>query len=1355
MYDNNHFIKKHEESDISEDSWSNTYSTDTDSSSLYVNNMNQKNEMSSREVILAGLQSVIDMCTPTDSVSDAEDDLKKSATLEERNYILKRRGILQDIKNLVEKKSQLDIESGLMHTVQGKNEVMIMSFIRPEIVSVNHNRLRAGARESSSRSVYSKYSQTQGLNVPENLDSETCIKLGNWEDNKNSSVHNLTKHEAPNTLFTTGNKFHTSTSSSMQSKNFFKSFSGSYSSETKYTDTEIGDNTKIKNFKDHQYICGENDGLPLNAKVSTISTNNLKVIHISLGANTVCKQKPEPICFKCLKTKKSCKKKAPKLCLNAFASITGKAATDGRTATNNLHYEHKTVDQSESVKKTDSDKKILKEELPEKENSLEPLQLISNKSKENQYCVKSESSENCSDIISTESSIINAHKRSSRRQAKSYQSTSSTKTEDTIFIINCEVEKSPDMNIKCEEIVKDDSKNSSKHSQSSNNNEELDDSKKTLVKMTGDSLTNQKRKLLKKKSKSTKNSQGQALLKKNSTLTEENAKNQKAALESIKEQSENITVSTNRTVRIPSNKTIILSNRDAIEPYHVETQNYLALNKGPHGDNALLEIKKQSSSRNKSLRRRSSKKICNEEILKKKESLDNFFVNNAVQQKIESSSDESHWQCNIPQIAKQINAQLYPSESDDDSMKTRCLELNVENLDGIDIVSEKAAVTTECRRKNEKKFSMAQFFGHTPEPCDCKECVKNRPMEIRYATTKISKFQQYSTFEIEKFLLCITFIVVTLSIILSLCIGLVLPPYFMYNYSNNNLFTYCICEKSEKLRELNCHPETLLRRDDNVSVDIKTIAYHQNYSYLVSLFINAYNDDDYEKRFSCTGVIITYNWILTGQDCVIEYSEWLHLQVRAGSMYWSKEGTLHDVEKVIYFYKKGPVGLRIYPNFRYNKLCNPIKLSKTFDWKEAFSGYWKNTKNKSEIYVSDRWTKTPLKSYSYVVGELRNEIKCDVTLSGKPLVVDKILVGFQIGSCLVKNEFVYQFIDLQNSEYASWLEHLIKHGEPYNYTVSARRDDSVTYIYKMIRKCSPNNSENNYCTNVEATNDYTDTDLTANAEPQQNNAFTDLLLQSSDELLSNQEISSTMSHGIIQKTSIQNNQGKNSKLKARSSIQNSFVSDITKEPEIQTFLETNTLSLSTTSVSPTYLNSKADHKFDKRQFFQVEDKKSHESSKQTFVDQDHLYSKKYSSTENFNEILSPKIYFNSTLLNTVGDNTEKSPHQMQYFDTKSLQKSTQSITPINIVTIAYDKPATTSTKKTTLYRGYSKPIRTNQKEFELRGHTIPVYIIGPTEILPVYSNPKLEASKNIHTTKTPTSSSTRLQNYIRYTNPTM
>ncbi|KAK4887093.1 hypothetical protein RN001_003364 [Aquatica leii] len=295
---------------------------------------------------------------------------------------------------------------------------------------------------------------------------------------------------------------------------------------------------------------------------------------------------------------------------------------------------------------------------------------------------------------------------------------------------------------------------------------------------------------------------------------------------------------------------------------------------------------------------------------------------------------------------------------------------------------------------------------------------------------------------------------VSLSILLSLCVGLILPPNVVHkNNVNYSLLNYCVCNSIQKHRRLNCMPSTLednFKLPDKDAVEMPLMMYHP---YLVSLSINAYNDDNREKRFACAGTIVSRSWILAGQDCIIEHNEWFELQVRAGSVFWSKGGTVHKIKKILHFYKRGPVCLRVYPRFSFNQYVNAVKLSKDLVWSVANSTYWNDANTKKNYpYDVSEWSKTPYRNDSENRGKLKDNVKCtNVTYLGSSLVVNETLVAFQVGMCKnYTDQPVYIFINFQNVEYETWLTEIIKFGEPQHYGISLRTDEFVTNLYKKV-----------------------------------------------------------------------------------------------------------------------------------------------------------------------------------------------------------------------------------------------------------------------------------------------------------------
>ncbi|KAK4886772.1 hypothetical protein RN001_003043 [Aquatica leii] len=281
----------------------------------------------------------------------------------------------------------------------------------------------------------------------------------------------------------------------------------------------------------------------------------------------------------------------------------------------------------------------------------------------------------------------------------------------------------------------------------------------------------------------------------------------------------------------------------------------------------------------------------------------------------------------------------------------------------------------------------------------------------------------------EKRLLIITILVIGLSIILSTCIGFVLPPNFVTSETLVNdeyLVSYCKCaipKTSGIYVSLRCAPVINSLISNRSLNEVTLSASNIDHPYLASVTVPKYADDEKERIFVCSGVILSSVWVLVGHECAKTDTEWLSLQVRVGSAYWTDDGTTHRVTNYYKLYNYGPIALKVNPIIIFNTVTKPVYLSYT-NWTTAFTLNWfKPNERRFKKYFVETWSKTPCISYEYNEGEITNNISCKLTYRSSGLVTkDGILVAFYVGTCQLKQKALSMFIDLQSNVFASWIK---------------------------------------------------------------------------------------------------------------------------------------------------------------------------------------------------------------------------------------------------------------------------------------------------------------------------------------------
>lgn len=75
-----------------------------------------------------------------------------------------------------------------------------------------------------------------------------------------------------------------------------------------------------------------------------------------------------------------------------------------------------------------------------------------------------------------------------------------------------------------------------------------------------------------------------------------------------------------------------------------------------------------------------------------------------------------------------------------------------------------------------------------------------------------------------------------------------------------------------------------------------------DYPFLASIIQNVYDDNNEEQRYLGAALILSQTWLISSAEVVknvrkkFKHSDGIY--VRAGSNYWSKEGTVHEIDKI-------------------------------------------------------------------------------------------------------------------------------------------------------------------------------------------------------------------------------------------------------------------------------------------------------------------------------------------------------------------------------------------------------------------------------------------------------------------------
>lgn len=302
---------------------------------------------------------------------------------------------------------------------------------------------------------------------------------------------------------------------------------------------------------------------------------------------------------------------------------------------------------------------------------------------------------------------------------------------------------------------------------------------------------------------------------------------------------------------------------------------------------------------------------------------------------------------------------------------------------------------------------------------------------------------------------CLTLFLLFVCILTSLLLFLVLPNYLTgYGYELDRM-EECKCSenKNKGLPDLSSGSKykkpknmtklssklPLMRRPKINCIPLPVIGTFsdeenfnkvEDYPFLVSISRVFFLDDRKDKRFLCSGAVVSNIWVLTASSCISDVEKIDFLEVRSSSPYWSEGGVTY---KVIGINKplKNLVLLIVYPYFTFTRVLRKIDVlidRKLIIYQSALSIGWDNVPSKQSHQVTFKkfntmkWSnRTCNNKETCKIAEVNSYNSCDGIPSGRLLVPSCYnLVGLQEGSDCGKNK-KSKFINLQDSRIQIWL----------------------------------------------------------------------------------------------------------------------------------------------------------------------------------------------------------------------------------------------------------------------------------------------------------------------------------------------
>lgn len=215
--------------------------------------------------------------------------------------------------------------------------------------------------------------------------------------------------------------------------------------------------------------------------------------------------------------------------------------------------------------------------------------------------------------------------------------------------------------------------------------------------------------------------------------------------------------------------------------------------------------------------------------------------------------------------------------------------------------------------------------------------------------------------------------------------------------------------------------------------------------FLVSIIETLYAPPDYTNgmRYLCSAAIISRKWVLTSGECLRNKTTYENVVVRVGSMYWSKEGVLHDIQRVVYppsHDKSGGHFSLMLVEVKVAFLPLPAVDSVTLPTRSLFQNRgdgdiytWNGdddlplrvrrkhepAQNKTlEIFKEDDCNMYRNRKSVFCGEALNPEMECSY-MKGAPLVKDNFLIGVHVSEVCENARTIHYFLDV--SYYYKWL----------------------------------------------------------------------------------------------------------------------------------------------------------------------------------------------------------------------------------------------------------------------------------------------------------------------------------------------
>ncbi|KAF2883386.1 hypothetical protein ILUMI_22799 [Ignelater luminosus] len=234
--------------------------------------------------------------------------------------------------------------------------------------------------------------------------------------------------------------------------------------------------------------------------------------------------------------------------------------------------------------------------------------------------------------------------------------------------------------------------------------------------------------------------------------------------------------------------------------------------------------------------------------------------------------------------------------------------------------------------------------------------------------------------------------------------------------------------------------DSLLRKFDSKAID---------HTFVVSISEDVYVDDLNEQRYLCTAVILTFKWILSSSNCIKEEhtvsSGIYRIFVRAGSNYWIKGGSEHEIKRIVAADSTTHTVTAIELQVEFPRLpsIRPVMLSTTslytnygiaemYGWRSNESlplkyrkKYVKMVSELVIIYRDDICENIAERQpHLFCAMEVKPQNDICMYLRGFPLIRGKVLVGIDVGGICDHNRNITVHLIYEISYALNWLKGL-------------------------------------------------------------------------------------------------------------------------------------------------------------------------------------------------------------------------------------------------------------------------------------------------------------------------------------------